>query len=741
MKQLQATIENIVFHNKDNGYTIAVVQTEEEQFTAVGVLPSCYVGRTYMLRGDFTTHPSYGEQFAFKESEEVMPSTEAGIAGFLSSGFLKGIGPKAAAAIVKKFGQDTFDVIESSPQRLMEVSGIGAKRAEAIAEAFRSHKEFAEITIYLGQFDISASIAMKLYKTYGPDTIAAVEENPYRLATEVYGIGFVQADRIAAKMGIEKENEDRIRSGIGYTLLYYSNEGNTFLPRTLLKEKAAEMLEVSTDLVDDALVAMAFEGEVRIENLEGREVVYLMAYYVAEQNVTKALTALEQGTLKPVNGQMDSLIAIAEKETGIQYSAEQKHAVSTSLNNGVTVITGGPGTGKTTIINGILKILEHNGFKVAIAAPTGRAAKRITQTTGHPASTIHRLLEYSYFEGIDEMRFGRNEENPLDADVVIIDEASMVDLMLMNGLMKALPVGTRLVLVGDADQLPSVGAGNVLSDILDSEFIYSVRLKEIFRQAKESLIVVNAHRINKGEYPDFNEKEKDFFLMGRKTEKEMLETILELCEKRLPGHYTHCDPMQDIQVLTPVRKGTLGTINLNKEMREKLNPPSSQKNEKTYGDKLFREGDKVMQIKNNYNMPWKRLGDFTEGEGIFNGDLGYIETISQDHGELVAVFDEDKFVTYEFADLDQLEPAYAVTVHKSQGSEFPIVVMPVSWFPPMLATRNLLYTAVTRGKEAVILVGSENKMKAMVDNNRIVDRYSGLKARLAAMMGSDGGIS
>ncbi len=740
MKQLQATIENIVFHNKDNGYTIAVVQTEEEQFTAVGVLPSCYVGRTYMLRGDFTTHPSYGEQFAFKESEEVMPSTEAGIAGFLSSGFLKGIGPKAATAIVKKFGQDTFDVIESSPQRLMEVSGIGAKRAEAIAEAFRSHKEFAEITIYLGQFDISASIAMKLYKTYGPDTIAAVEENPYRLATEVYGIGFVQADRIAAKMGIEKENEDRSRSGIGYTLLYYSNEGNTFLPRTLLKEKAAEMLEVSTDLVDDALVAMAFEGEVRIDNLEGREVVYLMAYYVAEQNVTKALTALEQGTLKPVNGQMDSLIAIAEKETGIQYSAEQKHAVSTSLNNGVTVITGGPGTGKTTIINGILKILEHNGFKVAIAAPTGRAAKRITQTTGHPASTIHRLLEYSYFEGIDEMRFGRNEENPLDADVVIIDEASMVDLMLMNGLMKALPVGTRLVLVGDADQLPSVGAGNVLSDILDSEFIYSVRLKEIFRQAKESLIVVNAHRINKGNTRILTKKKRTSSSWVARRRRKCWRPSWSCVRRDSLVTTPTAIPCRTYRSSPPCGREPWGP-SISTRKCEKNSIPHLLKNEKTYGDKLFREGDKVMQIKNNYNMPWKRLGDFTEGEGIFNGDLGYIETISQDHGELVAVFDEDKFVTYEFADLDQLEPAYAVTVHKSQGSEFPIVVMPVSWFPPMLATRNLLYTAVTRGKEAVILVGSENKMKAMVDNNRIVDRYSGLKARLAAMMGSDGGIS
>lgn len=740
MKQLEVTIDSIVFHNRDNGYTIAVVHTEEEQFTAVGVLPSCHVGRSYMLRGEFKVHPSYGEQFAFKESEEIMPTSEVGIVDFLSSGFLKGIGPKAAAAIVKKFGKDTFEVIETEPERLMEVSGIGPKRAEAISQAFQSHREFAEITIYLSRVGISGSVAMKLYKVYGEDTIAALEENPYRLATEVTGIGFKQADAIAAKMGIEKENEDRIRSGIEYTLIFCAGEGHTFFPRSLLKEKAAEMLDVSMELVDEALIGLAFEGNIRIELLEGREVVYLMSYYVAEQNVTKALMSLVHASLKPINGQMDSLISLAEKETGIKYSGEQKHAVATSLENGVSVITGGPGTGKTTIINGILKILEHNNFQVAIAAPTGRAAKRITETTGYPASTIHRLLEYAYIEGSDEMRFGRNEENPLDMDVVIIDEASMVDLILMNGLMKALKPGTRLILVGDADQLPSVGAGNVLSDILESEYIYAVRLKEIFRQAEESLIVVNAHRINKGDYPDFNEKEKDFFFLNRKTEAEMLQAILELCSRRLPGHYTHCHPIEDIQVLTPVKKGTLGTVNLNKEMRERLNPPSSHKMEKVFGNKLFREGDKVMQVRNNYNLAWKKRGDFTEGEGIFNGDLGYVEKIDSENQELVAVFDEEKYVVYEFTDLDQLEPAYAVTVHKSQGSEFPIVVMPMSWFPPMLATRNLLYTAVTRGKEAVVLVGSENKMRAMVDNNRIEDRYSGLKARLAGMLNADGGI-
>jgi exodeoxyribonuclease V alpha subunit len=734
MIEMQGTIADVIYHNKDNYYTIAVIESDEVQFTAVGYLPTADRGRAYCFRGLWKTHPTYGEQFSFTEYDEQMPSTHEGIEGFLSSGLLKGIGKKTAAAIVKRFGADTFEVIEKQPHRLTEIDGIGEKKAASVAEAFLNHKEFAEITLFFQQFGIAPSYAMKLYKVYGSDTIQAVKENPYQLADDIFGIGFRKADKIAEKMGIARDSDCRIRSGIIYALWMYVNEGHTFIPQKMFCENAADLLEVGTEQVYEMLVQLAFEGELHIENLEGRAVVFSMPYFTAEQNVCKCLIALNRANLKPISANVDQLIAATESETGILLSDNQKYAVKASLQNGVSVITGGPGTGKTTIINTIMNIFEHNGFTTAIAAPTGRAAKRITETSGHEASTIHRLLEYYYSEGEDTMRFGKTSEDPLEYDVVIIDEASMIDILLMNGLLNAIKPGTRLIVVGDADQLPSVGAGNVLRDMIDSEVIYSVKLTEIFRQAKESLIVVNAHKINRGEYPDCNEKDKDFFLLRIKTEKEMLETIQSLCVKRLPDYYKGCDAIRDMQVLTPVRRGLLGSINLNKELQKVLNPPSSGLVEKTFGDRIFREGDKVMQIKNNYQLEWKKLENFTDGQGVFNGDVGYIQTIDGEFNEITVVYDESRYVKYDFSQLDEIELAYAVTVHKSQGSEFPIVIMPVSWFPPMLATRNLLYTGVTRGKKAVILVGSESKMQAMVDNNRITERYSGLAVRLKAFL-------
>ena len=487
-------------------------------------------------------------------------------------------------------------------------------------------------------------------------------------------------------------------------------------------------------MIYDYLTEMAFAGDIVMESSEGRVNVYITSYYMAEQNVTKSLMAINTASLKPVDSDIRSLIEFTENETGIRLSDNQKYAVETSLQNGVSVITGGPGTGKTTIINTIINVLNQSGLSTAIAAPTGRAAKRITETSGSDAVTIHRLLEYYYSESEDTMRFGKDAGNPLDYDAVIIDEASMIDLMLMNGLVSAIKPGTRLIIVGDADQLPSVGAGNVLRDIIESEYIYCIKLTEIFRQAKESLIVVNAHRINKGEYPDYNEKGKEFFLMRQKTEKEMLALVKDLCARRLPNYYTSLNPLKDIQVLTPVRKGTLGTMNLNRQLQEILNLPAADLEEKTFGERTFREGDKVMQIKNNYQLKWKNTDDFTEGEGVFNGDVGFVQSIDKEYGKITVLFDDRRAASYDFSQLDELELAYAVTVHKSQGSEFPVIVMPVSWFPPMLATRNLLYTAVTRGKEAVVLVGSEDKLNAMIDNNRIAARYSGLAAKLAKLM-------
>ena len=735
MEEKRGTITEIIFHNEENGYTIGVMETDDEMFTVVGCLPSCVKGTSYKLRGTFKVHPTYGEQFAFTEFEEVLPTGIAGIEGFLASGVIKGIGPKTAAAIVDQFGEHTFEIMEEEPEKLALVSGIGPKKAAVIAESFAAHREFAQVSMYFQEFGISADYALKLYKIYGADAVELVKENPYRLTSEVYGIGFRKADTIAHKMGFAEDSPFRIKSGIKYGLTFYASEGSTYVPQQELCEKVGNLLELSSELVYENLVEMAFEGEVNVDTIEGRPVVYLYAYYYAEKKICRNLAAIENASLKSLTVDVDSMIQMTERQSGIELSGTQRYAVRSAVTRSISVITGGPGTGKTTIINSIINILESSGMKVAISAPTGRAAKRITETSGHPAYTVHRLLEYYYSESDDSMHFGRTEENPLDYDAVIVDEASMLDLMLTQGLTDAVRPGTRLILVGDVDQLPSVGAGNVLRDIIESEYVHTVMLKDIFRQAEESMIVVNAHRINQGEKPYVNSRDKDFFFMERQKENQMVDLIVELVTGRLAAYYEGIDSVRDIQVLTPVKKGVLGSIALNKALQDALNPPSEEKDEKRFGERVFRVGDKVMQIKNNYQIGWRKRRDFSEGEGIFNGDVGYIESIDREYNTMTVVFDEDRVVQYEFSMLDELELAYAVTVHKSQGSEFPIVVMPVSWFPPVLATRNLLYTAVTRGKKVVVLVGMENRMNAMIENNRIAMRYSGLKYRLRKIMG------
>lgn len=736
MERIKGTIIELIYYNDENCYAVIGVENPEMDFVAVGYLPHAEKGRSFVFEGQWKTHATYGEQFAFTAFTEEMPSTAEGIEAFLSSGLLKGIGKKTAASIVARFGDDTLRIIEEEPLRLAEISGIGETKAASVGEAYRAHREFAQITVYFQQYGISPAYAMKLYKVYGSDTIAAVEENPYQLVDDIFGIGFKKADAIAEKLGIAKDSEFRIRSGIQYTLWAYVGEGNTFVPQKLFCEKTAEFLEISSNDIYEMTVQMAFEGDVHLETLQGRSVIFPIALWKAEQNVCAKLMELDHAELSHIadDKKMETLITGIEKETGISLSENQRFAVVSSLKNGVSVITGGPGTGKTTILNTIMRIFTRCGISAAIAAPTGRAAKRISETSGYAASTIHRLLEYYYSEGEDAMRFGKTAEDPLDYEAVIIDEASMVDILLMNGLVSAIRPGTRLIIVGDADQLPSVGAGNVLRDIIDSETIYCVKLTEIFRQAQESMIVVNAHRINRGEYPDCNAKDKDFFLLRTESEKEMLATVKDLNLRRLPNFYTECDPVRDIQVMTPVRKGILGTRQLNQELQAILNPPSAEKRERKHGDRIFREGDKIMQIKNNYQLSWKRLEDLQEGEGIFNGDVGFIQSIDAENGFLYALFDDQKYVRYEFGQLDEVELAYAITVHKSQGSEFPVIIMPITWFPPMLATRNLLYTAVTRAKKAVVLVGSEARMNSMVDNNRIVERYSGLAVRLRNYM-------
>lgn len=728
-------ITEIIFYNDKNGYIVAVMETEEELFTVVGTLPSCHVGSTYELKGTFTTHPKFGEQFAFVHGEEVLPTSEVGIEGFLASGIIKGVGPKTARSIVAKFGVDALEVIEKSPEKLVQVEGIGEKKATDIADSFKEHKEFAEISVFFQEYGIGASEALKIYKFYGSDAVEAVKENPYRVIEDVEGIGFKKADDMARKLGISESDPFRIQSGVVYTLSYFMAEGNTYLPKEELKEKASGLLGVSREEIDEAIVGLAFEGRVHLVKIDEVESVYLQAAFFAEQDVAKRIKALSDAYSDDLNVDIDGKIKKMEAMSGLELSDSQRSAVRNSLTGGVTVVTGGPGTGKTTIINTIIGVLEESGLQVLVAAPTGRAAKRITETSGHLASTVHRMLGFYYSEETDEMVFAKNEEDPLDAGCVIVDEASMMDIFLMQALLKAIKAGTRLILVGDVDQLPSVGPGRVLGDIIDSEYVFTAKLTEIFRQAQESMIVVNAHRINRGEYPYCNEKDKDFFLLNKSREEDILFTIKELITRRLPDYYD-VNPLTDIQVITPMKKRTLGTENLNAVLQEVLNPAKPSSVERKHGDKVFRTGDKVMQIKNNYQIEWQRFSDSVEGEGIFNGDIGYIKSIDKEYGQMTVVFDEDKYVTYDFSQLDELELAYAITVHKSQGSEYPIVIMPMSWFPPMLANRNLLYTALTRGKEVVVVVGSEDRMKAMVDNNEISKRYTGLEYRLRKMIES-----
>ncbi|MDY6037992.1 MAG: ATP-dependent RecD-like DNA helicase [Eubacterium sp.] len=735
MQMIEGNIAEIIFRNDENGYTVAVLECEDEFCTIVGNLPACNKGSRFRLVGNEKVHPIYGEQFAFSEFEEILPEGETAIFDFLSSGVIKGIGPSTAAAIIDAFGEEALRIMEESPDRLIEVKGIGKKTAETISESFAMHRQFADISLAFQKYGVSSAQALKLFKLFGAQSIEIVEANPYRLVEEVRGFGFRKADEIAEKIGIKRDSDIRIKSGIKYALLFFSGEGNTYMPREELCDRVSELLDVSRELVEEALIELAFEGTIKIDSLDSQDVIYLYSFFLAEQKVCQNLLRISEAALKPLSTNPENLIHDSEISSGIELSEQQKQAVLNSINHGISLITGGPGTGKTTIINSIIRIFEAGELKTAIAAPTGRAAKRITETSGHYASTIHRLLEYYFSDDSSEMVFGKSADEQLDYDVVIIDESSMIDLMLMKALTDAIKTGTRLILIGDCDQLPPVGAGDVLHDLIESEFAFTTKLVSIFRQAEESLIVVNAHRINSGEYPYLNEREKDFFFMERSDERDILSLIKELASSRLEAYYEDIDTIKDIQVLTPVRKGNLGTHNLNEQLQEVLNPKSSEKNEKIFGDKTFREGDKVMQIRNNYQIGWKRKSDFSEGQGVFNGDVGYILKIDSETNEIIVIFDEDKFVTYEFGQLEELELAYAMTVHKSQGSEFKIVIMPISRFPHMLATRNLLYTAVTRGKSLVVLCGMQRQMENMIDNNRIKLRYSGLKQRLKNLMG------
>ncbi|MBT1278775.1 ATP-dependent RecD-like DNA helicase [Thermoanaerobacter sp. CM-CNRG TB177] len=727
MIDIEGVVEEIIFRNEQNGYTVLELSTQGLVVTAVGYMPFVNIGERIKIEGEWIEHPDYGEQIKVLNYQTLAPTTLEGIEKFLSSGLIPGIGPVTARKIVKKFGVDSLNIIETAPERLKEIKGLSDEKIKRICEAYEMQKGVKEVMVFLQGYGISTAMAIKIYKEYGNNAIEIIKQNPYRLADDIFGIGFKTADKIAESLGVDPHSLYRISSGTRYVLMQYAANGHTYVPKELLKKEAASLLEVSEEEVEDSFVLLVQNEKIHIETFEDDTVgIYYIPYYIAELHTAERLFNMTLMENEDLGIDVQKEIRNFEKETGILLAENQKLAVEEAVKNSVVVITGGPGTGKTTIINCIIRIFEKAGKKVALAAPTGRAAKRITEATGKEAKTIHRLLEYTYSEE-EGKGFNKNEKDPLKYDVIIVDEASMVDILLMNALLKALPIGAKLILVGDADQLPSVGAGNVLRDIIDSGIVKVIRLKEIFRQQKQSLIVVNAHKINNGEYPTYNDKNSDFFFINANTQEDILKTILELVINRLPKAYGF-HPINDIQVLTPMRKGIIGVHNLNLELQKALNPHDKTKPEKTMKEFVFRVGDKVMQIKNNYKIKWKK-GD-EEGEGVFNGDIGIIQSIDEELQELTVYFDDEKFVTYDFSDLDELNLSYAITVHKSQGSEFPVVIMPITYGPPMLLTRNLLYTAVTRARKLVILVGQEKYLKFMIDNNRISKRYSGLLSRL-----------
>lgn len=728
---LEGTIEEIRFRNESNGYTIAKLNTSDGLVTIVGNAPFITIEETVKVEGEWVYHPTYGEQLSFTNITSVVPSTLTGIENYLSSGLIPHIGPKTAKKIVEKFGLDSLEIIQYNPERLKEIDGIGDKKLSRIMEAYEEQRELRDAMVFLQQYDITVNYGIRIYKKYGKETVNIVKENPYRLSEDIYGIGFKTADRIAHNMGINKESSHRTEAGVKYTIMEFAGNGHCYVPKEELIQRTQKLLDVEGNLIEEGIRNLALRGILNLIK-DGEEVlVYYTPFHVAENNVSRKLTELSQVKLKQFEIDIDKEIRKIEEKEDIYFAEKQVLAIKESLNNGLVVITGGPGTGKTTIINAIIKICEDLELSVQLAAPTGRAAKRMTETTGKEAKTIHRLLEYSFVEETD-MAFGKDEDSPIETDLLIIDEASMIDILLANSLLKAITPGTRVILVGDIDQLPSVGAGNVLKDIIDSGAIKVVTLDEIFRQSQESMIVINAHKINSGEAPILNEKDKDFFFLTKESTGKILDTILELCEERLPSFYG-VDKVKDIQVLTPMKKGEVGINSLNKHLQSILNPKANNKPEKKIGDELFRVGDKVMQIKNNYTTEWKIIRDGVEiekGEGVFNGDFGFIIDIDEEERIIKVLFDEEKEVEYEYNQLDELKLAYATTVHKSQGSEFPVVVMPISWGPPMLLTRNLLYTAITRAKKLVVLVGDEKYLSMMIKNNRITKRYSALDKKI-----------
>ncbi len=733
MERIDGYVDHIVFRNTDNGYTVMSVVSKGDEVTCVGMLQYIGDGELIEAQGHYTEHATYGRQFQIESYEIKAPEDAMAIERYLGSGAIKGIGVALAARIVRRFKDDTFRIIEEEPERLAEIKGISEKKAREISEQVEEKRDMRKAMIFLQKYGISTTLGVKIYKEYGQNLYQIIQENPYKMADDIDGVGFRIADEIASKVGIHTDSDFRIKSGILYSLLQASQEGHVYLPRETLFQRAGELLGIAPDLMDKHLMDMAVDRKVILKEEDGKLLVYSASYYYLELNTAKMLHDLNISSVVSEE-KILSRISTIEQENETELDEMQRSAVTEAVRNGLLIITGGPGTGKTTTINALIDYFETEGLMISLAAPTGRAAKRMTEATGYEAQTIHRLLELSgaMEERAGRVQFERNAQNPLEADVIIIDEMSMVDIHLIYALLSAITVGTRLILVGDVNQLPSVGPGSVLKDVIDSGCFPVVRLTKIFRQASESDIVVNAHKINQGEKVVLDNKSMDFFFLQRNDANVIISVVLTLIQKKLPKFVDAS--MFDIQVMTPMRKGLLGVERLNGILQQYLNPPEKSKNEREHGDGLFREGDKVMQIKNNYQIKWEKRGRYgipiEKGDGVFNGDMGIVREINTFSELLTVEFDDCRFVEYSFKQLDELELAYAITIHKAQGSEYPAVVIPLLNGPRMLMNRNLLYTAVTRARKCVTLVGSPNTFYQMVDNEFEQKRYTTLKERI-----------
>lgn len=732
MESIKGYVEHIVYRNEENGYTVFNLNNDDGEITCVGNFHYIEEGELLHLEGGYTTHKLYGTQFKVEESTVCEPEDLVSIERYLGSGAVKGVGAALAGRIVKKFREDTFRIIEEEPERLAEIKGISERKAREIAVQVEEKKDMRQAMLYLQKYGISTTLAARIYQHYGRTVYRVIEENPYQIADHVPGVGFKTADEIASKVGIHTDSDFRIRSGIFYTLLQSVGEGHVYLRQEALLYRTGQLLQVEIQNIEKYLMDLAMEKKVVLKEAEDGMRVYSAHYYYMEMNTAKMLHDLNVDC-EVDEALLERRLHSIEDNTGMVLDDMQRTAVLEAVRRGLMVLTGGPGTGKTTTINAMIHLFESEGLNIALAAPTGRAAKRMTEATGYEASTIHRLLEVDGNpEGDSPTGFQRNEENPLEDDVIIIDEVSMVDLPLMYALLKAIVPGTRLILVGDRNQLPSVGPGSVLKDMIASECFTVVMLTRIFRQAGESDIVMNAHKINRGEAVALNNKSRDFFFLKRQDPNVIISVLITLIQKKLPK-YVHAKPY-DIQVLTPMRKGLLGVERLNKILQEYLNPPEKGKKEKEYGDRLFREGDKVMQIKNNYQLEWEvstRYGmTIDKGVGVFNGDMGIVKEINSYEETVTVEYDEQRLVKYPYNLLEELELAYAITIHKSQGSEYPAVVIPLLQGPRQLYHRNLLYTAVTRAKHCVTLVGSDTVFQEMIRNANEQDRNTSLHERI-----------